>query len=557
MQERHRRASHSSNTESGASSSKRHQSVSQSRDEMGPKRGQQMPMEDWNSPGPMAGIAAPTLDWSQDILEPRKPGWKPAAGDGPAMPCHSVKSVVKMLEKPVLAEATTCAKVKPWIKPAQSELASCGKGRGWVIAEKLQELAGMGLVAASRYTSKEESPGKKPGAKKPTFPTPETQEERRQREEQEKRVVHHQEQSIGELYTSLKRQAHRYDWEVKALQFFHPEEDVDLACKVLAIADWVEEYNQLSTHPIPEIPAALLTLYSGSLQARGQFPLPPPAEEIRVTDVQTQSQAVWIFLSSILQYFEDDMAAREGALYGGRTWRPSALILYIMEHVNPGLPEHYRVQWPNIVAKTPWLTARNHLSKDEFHRFYQEPGPDTPLELEQATEDVYRQQVEDEAQRESDGHSLPLSCADGAEIWNSPGPQPPSHEGQQSSQPPKQEDRPHKFQPGPDWHMVTPSNTGLSTVGVQPGLNPLDQELGKDDMNDILGNYLEEQQSAVRYLIHANPGLTGSESPEAMDVDLTLPSEVANLHRHLSPTPRIRLWRPSPQRLHWEPSNQS
>ena len=118
-----------------------------------------MPTEDRNSPGPMARIVAPTLDWSQDILEPRKPGWKPAAGDGPAMPHHSVKSVVKTLEKPAPAESTTCAKVKPWIKPASSELASCGKGRGRVIAEKLQELAGMGPAATSHYTLKEESPG--------------------------------------------------------------------------------------------------------------------------------------------------------------------------------------------------------------------------------------------------------------------------------------------------------------------------------------------------------------------------------------------------------------
>ena len=140
-------------------------------------------MEHQNSPGAMARIAVLTLDWSQDILEPQKLGWKPAAGDHPAMPRHSVKSVVKMLEKPAPAESTICAKVKPWIKPAQSELASCGKGRGLVIAEKLQELAGMGLVAASHYTSKEESPVKKPGAKKPAFSTPEEQEEHRQCEE--------------------------------------------------------------------------------------------------------------------------------------------------------------------------------------------------------------------------------------------------------------------------------------------------------------------------------------------------------------------------------------
>ena len=38
--------------------------------------------------------------------------------------------------------------------------------------------------------------------------------------------------------------------------------------------------------------------------------------------------------------YEDDMATREGALYGGKTHKPSALVLYIMEHVNPGLLEN-------------------------------------------------------------------------------------------------------------------------------------------------------------------------------------------------------------------------
>ena len=71
---------------------------------------------------------------------------------------------------------------------------------------------------------------------------------------------------------------------------------------------------------------------------------------------------MWIYLCAILQYYEDNMAAWEGALYGGKTRQPRALILYIMEHINPALLEHYQVQWHNIVGKTPWLTARDHLS---------------------------------------------------------------------------------------------------------------------------------------------------------------------------------------------------
>ena len=332
--------------------------------------------------------------------------WKPAAGDALATPRQTLKSVVKMLEKPVPAEPATCAKVKPWIKPDPAELASCGKRRGRVITEKLQEIAEMSPAASSWYPANEEK--KKQVSKKPMFLTPEEQEAHRRYETCKDWVVHHQEESIGECYTSLKRQAHRYNQEVRALRFFHLNDDIELACKVLAIADWAEEYNQMDIHPIPAIPPGLLEPYSSSLQARGQFP-PAPDEEPRVTDVRTRSQAMWIFLCSILQYFEDDMAAQEGALYSGKTRRYSALVLYIMVRVNPGLPEHYQVHWHNIVGKTPWLVTRNHMSKDEFQRFYQEPYPEKPLELELATEDVYRWLVEYAAQKEVGGQSLPLS----------------------------------------------------------------------------------------------------------------------------------------------------
>ena len=136
-------------------------------------------------------------------------------------------------------------------------------------------------------------------------------------------------------------------------------------------------------------------------------------------------------------------------------------------------------------------------------------------------------QLEDAAQRDSGGHSLLLSRAGEAQTQNSPGPQPPSHEDEPGSQHPEQEDWPHKFQPAPKWHMVIPSKTGSNTEEEQttkgPGLDPLDQELRKDKVTDVLGDYFEEQQTAIWDLIRANPGITGSESLEAMEVDA--PSE--------------------------------
>ena len=80
-----------------------------------------------------AGIARPTLDWSQGILEPQKPVWKPAAGDAPATPHQTLKSVVKTLEKPAPAEPATCAKIKPFnqARPFRTSLLRQREGPGY------------------------------------------------------------------------------------------------------------------------------------------------------------------------------------------------------------------------------------------------------------------------------------------------------------------------------------------------------------------------------------------------------------------------------------------
>ena len=58
----------------------------------------------------------------------------------------------------------------------------------------------------------------------------------------------------------------------------------------------------------------------------------------------------------------------------------------------------------------------------------------------------------------------------------------------------------------------------------------MDKELGKDKVRDVLGDYLNETEMAVRELIRANPGLTGSEPTEAMDVDMEpLPEPAAKM----------------------------
>ena len=59
-----------------------------------------MPTKNRTPSGSVATSQRPTLDCSQDILEPQKQVLNPAAGDAPATPQHTVKSIFKTPGKP-------------------------------------------------------------------------------------------------------------------------------------------------------------------------------------------------------------------------------------------------------------------------------------------------------------------------------------------------------------------------------------------------------------------------------------------------------------------------
>ena len=215
------------------------------------------------------------------------------------------------------------------------------------------------------------------------------------------------------------------------------------------MADWAVEYNELSNHPLPVIPPELQIPYSSHQHGRGQFPLAPILEESSSTDVHIWCQAWWTYLCAMLQYFEDDMIAREGALFSGRTRQPSALVLYIMEHVNLGLPEGFRVEWPSIVRSTPWLISRNHMNQEELDRFYSEPPPTEPSDLEVAMEEVHDKGCWESAQRTN--QPVPPSRAEEAP----PEPLDTLPQVTEEAQPSFTGERPHKFVPDSNWMMVT------------------------------------------------------------------------------------------------------
>lgn len=158
-------------------------------------------MEDRNCLASITVTPAPTLNWGQDILEPRRHTWKTAASDALSMSQQAMKSVVKSM-----------------VKPAPDEMASCGKGRGWTIKKKLKEMSTMGPAAASWYPGDVDTKKKKVVAQKPTFPTKEEQEAKKRLEERKNKVINQSAVSIGERFTSISRQAEQYTQEVQALR---------------------------------------------------------------------------------------------------------------------------------------------------------------------------------------------------------------------------------------------------------------------------------------------------------------------------------------------------
>ena len=292
------------------------------------------------------------------------------------------------------------------------------------------------------------------------------------------------------------------------------------------MADWVVEYNELSNHPLLVIPLELQVPYSSPQHGKGQFPLAPTLEESSSTDIHIRCQARWTYLCAMLQYFEDDMAAQEGALYSGKTRWSSALVLYIMEHVNPGLPEGFRVEWPSIVGSTPWLISQNHMSREELDRFYSEPLPTVASDLEVAMEEVHDKECQDSTRRTGSDQPIPPSRVEETPL-DPPG-MPPQLTGE--AQPSLTEERPHKFVPDSNWTLITGSQTGTSQSDDLPVaqaqardpeelvlLTDLDGEMGAEDAKEVLGDYLSEDAVAMRDLLLSEPGLTSGESTEILE----------------------------------------
>ena len=93
---------------------------------------------------------------------------------------------------------------------------------------------------------------------------------------------------------------------------------------------------------------------------------------------------------------------------------------------------------------------------------------------------------------------------------------------------PPPEERPHKFELDSNWMLITgkpgrnvdlpETSAQVETLGGElVELTDLDEELGVEDVQEVLNNYLTEDTVAVQNLIHIEPGITSGEIPETVE----------------------------------------
>ena len=217
-----------------------------------------------------------------------------------------------------------------------------------------------------------------------------------------------------------------------------------------------------------------------------------------------------------------------------------------MEHVNPGLQEHFQMEWLSIVGSTPWLIAQSHMSQEELDRFYSKPPLTVVSDLEVATEEVYDQECQDSTWRTGSDQPIPPSRVEDTPR-DLPG-MPPQVTGE--AHPSPTEAQQHKFVLDSNWTLITGSQTGtgqsdsLPVAQAQAGapgelavLTDLEVELDTEDVQDILDDYLTKDAMAVWDLLLSELGLTSGksteilEATEAMEVDppMMLMAEVTHL----------------------------
>ena len=186
-----------------------------------------------------------------------------------------------------------------------------------------------------------------------------------------------------------------YVEEANSLQFFGHNK-VLYGLEMVAIIDWARKYLDLGmVHPLPILPVYLFSSFVASRQTANSPLVKDESIYSPTDDIRERFKRGWVLTAAVLQFWTDEQSILDGLLNGGRVHPASALARYVMDQLNPAVPEDLIITWNLIVERTPWSRMRLNCTEDESRAISRQPipVPGEASELELATEAYYKQQV--------------------------------------------------------------------------------------------------------------------------------------------------------------------
>ena len=180
--------------------------------------------------------------------------------------------------------------------------------------------------------------------------------------------------------------------EVQSLRYFGRNAR-DFAMGIIAIADWGRRYlDKGLRYPIPTFPPYLFMPLPESRQVGAQVPVKPSQLGYPGGDVRHHCRESWKWPVMVLQFWTDEATVTDGAVYGGRVRPASALAVYVMSTVNPGLKPGSKVSWEDVITRMPWMSKRLHgmtAGQEQTVRCQALPMPGESSELEVLSEKLH------------------------------------------------------------------------------------------------------------------------------------------------------------------------
>ena len=105
-------------------------------------------------------------------------------------------------------------------------------------------------------------------------------------------------------------------------------------------------------HPVPPVPKwlCMTELMQTTTPLRRELPLPSPS--VHMMDICVQSPAIWSWMATLLQYWQDHISA---PLYGRRVRKASKLADTLMRDINPWMPHKVRFGWDYVIDNAATL----------------------------------------------------------------------------------------------------------------------------------------------------------------------------------------------------------